>query len=116
MVDAFLAAAREGDFERLCTVLDPEIVLRADAGPGRAGLTKAVQGAPRVASEALTFTRLAPFARPALVNGAAGFVNAPGGKPFAVASFTVRDDRIVEIDILADPDRIALLDLRFLDE
>ncbi len=116
VVDAFLAAARDGDFERLCAVLDPDIVLRADGGSGRRGLTRAVRGAQRVASEALAFGRLAPSARPALVNGAAGLVNAPGGKPFAVASFTVRDGRIVEIDILADPERIARLDLGFLAE
>ncbi len=65
-----------------------------------------------MANQALTYSRLAPFSRPALVNGAAGAVTAPGGVPFAVMGFTVAGGKIVEIDILADPERLSRLDLR----
>jgi RNA polymerase sigma-70 factor (ECF subfamily) len=110
VVDAFLAASRGGDFEALLAVLDPEVVLRAD--DGAAGASRLVRGARAVAGQALTYSRLAPFSRPALVNGAAGTVTAPGGVPFAVMSFTVAGGKIVEIDILADPERLSRLDLR----
>ena len=115
VVDAFLAAARSGDFDALVAVLDPDVVLRADRGPGRPGSTE-VHGARRVAERALSFARLATAARPALVNGAAGFVVAPRGRPFAVAGFTVTMGRIVEIDLLADRERLAGLDLHVLDD
>jgi len=108
VVDAFLAAAREGDFDALVAVLDPDVVLRADRGVAR--LSRELRGARAVAEGALSFARLAPFARPALVNGAAGFIVAPRGRPFAVAGFTVRGGKIVEIDLLADPDRLRALD------
>ena len=109
VVDAFLAASRGGDFEALLAVLDPEVVLRADYGAG--GASKVVRGARAVAAQALTFSRFAPFAQPALVNGAAGVVTAPGGEPLAVMGFTVARGKIVEIDILADPERLRRLDL-----
>ncbi|MGH2955053.1 MAG: RNA polymerase sigma factor SigJ [Solirubrobacterales bacterium] len=115
VVDAFLAAAREGDFEALVAVLDPDVVLRADRGALRPA-SRVVRGAREVAKQATGFARLAPAARPALVNGAAGFVVAPGGRPFAVAGFTIANGKIVEIDILADPARLAELDLTFLDD
>jgi RNA polymerase sigma factor (sigma-70 family) len=115
VVDAFLAAARDGDFDALVAVLDPDVVLRADRGPGRPGSVE-IRGAEAVAQRALSFARLAPAARPALVNGAAGFVVAPRGRPFAVAGFTVADGKIAEIDLLADPDRLRELDLRVLDD
>jgi RNA polymerase sigma-70 factor (ECF subfamily) len=114
VVEAFLAAARDGDIEGLVAVLDPDVVLRADRGPTPA--SREVRGARAVAARAMRFARLAPAARPVLVNGAVGFVNAPGGRPFAVAGLTVTDGKIVEIDILADPARIRELDLTFLDD
>ncbi len=115
-VDAFVAAARDGDFEALVAVLDPDVVLRADAAPGLpAGASVEVHGAREVASRALTFSRLDLLQRPALVNGAAGIVSMRDGKPFSVGGITVRGGRIVEIDILSDPERLAQLDLTVLD-
>jgi RNA polymerase sigma factor (sigma-70 family) len=116
VVDAFLAASRDSDFEALLAVLDPDVVLRADAGAVRAGLSREVRGAAAVAEQALFFSRAAPSARPALVNGAAGVVVASGGRPIAVMGFTVRHGKIVEIDILADPTRLRQLDLAVLDD
>jgi len=115
-VDAFLAASREGDFEALLAVLDPDVVLRIDGGAVRAGLSREVRGVRAVAEQTLTFSRLSPFVRPALVNGAAGVVVAPRGRPFAVMGFTVRRGKIVEIDVLADPARLRQLDLAILDD
>lgn len=110
VVDAFFAAARDGDFDGLVAILDPDVVSR---GGGPDGFVE-IRGAEAVASRALTFARLAPYVRPALVNGAAGAVVAPGGRPFAVLGFTVRGGRIVELDALADPGRLARLDLTIL--
>jgi RNA polymerase sigma-70 factor (ECF subfamily) len=107
VVDAFLAAARAGDFEALVAVLDPDVVLRAD----QAGVLREVRGAGAVASAALGFAGLAAHARLALVNGAAGLVSAPRGRPASVLGFTVAGGRIAEIDILADPERLRRLDL-----
>jgi RNA polymerase sigma-70 factor, ECF subfamily len=115
VVDAFFAAAREGDFEALVAVLDPDVVLRSDGGAARPAASHVVHGAEAVARRAMTFARLAPFVRPALVNGAAGVVVAPRGRPFSVMAFTVRNGRIVAIDGLADPDRLKELDLTVLD-
>jgi RNA polymerase sigma factor (sigma-70 family) len=115
VVDAFLAASREGDFEALLAVLDPDVVLRADRGAAPLGASRVVRGARAVAEGALTFAQLGRFARPALVNGAAGIVaRAPDGRPFAVMGFTVTRNKIVEIDILADPQRLRQLDLAVL--
>src|SRR5512133_3130256 len=117
VVDAFLAATRGGDFDALLAVLDPDVVLRADAGAVPAGVSRVIRGASAVAEQALAFAqRLGPFARPALVNGAAGIVAAPGGRPVSVLGFTVRGGKIVEIDILADPQRLSRLDLAELEE
>jgi RNA polymerase sigma factor (sigma-70 family) len=116
VVDAFLTASRGGDFDALLVVLDPGVVLRADRGAVPLGASREVRGAPAVAGQALTFARFARFAQPALVNGAAGVVTAPGGHPFAVMGFTVRHGKIVEIDILADPARLRQLDLAVLDD
>src|ERR671919_2077546 len=115
-VDAFPAASREGDFEALLAVLDPDVVLRIDGGAVRAGLSREVRGVRAVAEQTLTFSRLSPFIRRALVNGAAGVVVAPRGRPFAVMGFTVRRGKIVEIDVLADPARLRQLDLAILDD
>jgi RNA polymerase sigma factor (sigma-70 family) len=115
VVDAFLAASRDGDFDALVAVLDPEVVLRADRG-AIPGASRVVRRARAVAEGALAFAELARFARPALVNGAAGLVVAPRGQPFSVMGFTVSRGRIVEIDILADPARLRRLDLAVLDD
>jgi RNA polymerase sigma-70 factor (ECF subfamily) len=116
VVDAFLAAARAGDFDALLAVLDPEVVARADRGAGPAGASREVRGARAVAEQALAFARLVASAQPVLVNGAAGLVSwLPGGRPFAVMGFTVRRGKIVEIDILADPARLGQLDLPAID-
>ncbi|MFF5991074.1 RNA polymerase sigma factor SigJ [Prauserella flavalba] len=109
VIDAFLAASRAGDFDALVAVLDPDVVLRVDSGA--AAPSKLVRGAENVAKQALLFSRSGPLARPAVVNGALGLVSVAAGKPVAVFSPTVRAGRIVEINILADPDRIAQLDL-----
>jgi hypothetical protein len=110
VVDAFYAAAREGDFEGLVAVLDPDVVLHADAGPGRRE-TVVVRGAEAVARRAYSYRRLSPWVRPALVNGLPGVVSAPHGRVFSVVSFVVRGGRIVEIDAIADPARLAALGL-----
>jgi RNA polymerase sigma factor (sigma-70 family) len=119
VVDAFLAAARDGDFEALIAVLDPDVVQRSDGGVVRAGLSREVRGAVAVAEQALTFSKFARSARtrPALVNGAAGVVSwSPEGQLFSVTGFTIRHGKIVEIDILADPERLRQLDLALLDD
>jgi ketosteroid isomerase-like protein len=116
VVDAFLAAARGGDFDALVAVLDPDVVLRSDGGAERPGATAVVHGARAVAERALMFARLSPFVRPALVNGVAGVVVAPRGEPFSVMAFTVAGGKIVAIDGLADPTRLRELDLAVLDD
>ena len=115
VVEAFLAAARDRDFDRLVAVLDPDVVLRADLGPPPAGGSREVRGAAAVAGQALTYSRLGLLMQPALINGAAGLVSTREGRPFSVGGFTVRDRNIVEIDILADPERLHRLDLTILD-
>jgi RNA polymerase sigma factor (sigma-70 family) len=110
VVDAFFAAARKGDFEALVAVLDPDVVLRSDGGVARPAASALVQGARAVAERALTFAHLSPFVRPALVNGVAGVVVAPRGRPFSVVSFTVVGGKIVAIDALADPARLRRLE------
>jgi len=109
VIEAFMAASRAGDFDALVTVLDPDVVLRVDFGPS--GPSKLVRGAENVASQALLFSRGAATVRPVVINGQAGVVPMPGGRPSAVFCPTVRGGRIVEINILADPDRLARLDL-----
>jgi RNA polymerase sigma-70 factor (ECF subfamily) len=108
---AFLAAARGEDFEGLLAVLDPDVVLRADAGAGPLGPSRLVRGAPEVIATARLFSPLARFARPVLVNGAPGFLVVHNGQPFALIGMAIRDDKITEIDILADPERLSQLDL-----
>jgi RNA polymerase sigma factor (sigma-70 family) len=113
VVDAFLAASRGGDFGALLAVLDPAVVVRADRAAVLAGADREVRGAPAVAD---TFSGRARLARPALVDGAAGAVWAPGGRPRVVFAFTIAGGRIVEIDLLADPERLRQLDLAVLDD
>jgi RNA polymerase sigma-70 factor (ECF subfamily) len=115
VVDAFFAAARGGDFDALVAVLDPDVVLRSDGGVSRPSVSVVVQGAETVASRALMFTQLSPFVRPAVINGAAGVVVAPAGRPVSIMAFTVRGGRIVEIYAIADPERLRQLDLPVLD-
>ena len=116
VVDAFFAASRDGDFEGLLAVLDPDVVVRADGGAARPSATVVVRGAEAVAARARSYAHLAPYVRPALVNGAAGAVVTPHGRPFSVLAFTIRGGRIVAIDSLADPERLAELDLTVLDD
>ena len=116
VVDAFLAAARGGDLDALVAVLDPDVVLRVDRGAVPRGASREVRGAQAVVEQARTFAPLVASARPALVNGAAGVVVAPRGRPLAVAGFTIVHGRIVEIDLLADPARLRNLDLTVLDD
>jgi RNA polymerase sigma factor (sigma-70 family) len=114
VVDAFLAAARDGDFEGLLRVLDPDVVLRVDLGPE--GGFREVRGAVEVASQATGYaTALGLDMRRALVNGAAGAVATLAGELYSVGAVTVRNRKIVTIDILADPERLRRLDLTILD-
>jgi len=114
VVDAFVAAARDGDFQRLVAVLDPEVVLRADGG-ATAGAPIEIRGAEHVARRAQTFSRLGLVRRPALVNGAPGVVCTLEGKPFSIMAFTVSGGKIAAIDILHDPERLSRIDLSALD-
>jgi RNA polymerase sigma factor (sigma-70 family) len=109
VADAFLAAARQGDFEGLLAVLDPSVVLRADAGSGPLGPSRLVKGATAVATQARRFAHLSQHARPVLVNGGPGFLVTRDQRPFVLIGMTVRDGKIVEIDILADPGRLQHL-------
>jgi RNA polymerase sigma factor (sigma-70 family) len=113
VVDAFLTAARRGDFDALVAVLDPAVVLRADGGKALPGGMKVLRGIDAVSGQAATFHRMATLStsRAALVNGAAGLVNTVDGELFSVMSFTVADEKITAIDILSDPERLAAIDL-----
>jgi RNA polymerase sigma-70 factor, ECF subfamily len=111
-VNAFLAASRGGDFEALLAVLDPNVVVRADPAAVQAGAPKEVRGAEAVAG---TFSGRARAAQPALINGAAGAVWAPGGRPRVVFGFTIMRGKIVAIDMLADPEHLRELDLTLLE-
>jgi RNA polymerase sigma-70 factor, ECF subfamily len=113
VVDAFLAASREGDFEGLLAILDPDIVLRADAGavPGPLGSSVTIRGARGVMAQSQRFAPLGRFARPVLVNGAPGFLVVRDGEPLALLAVTVQNDKITEMDILSDPVRLRELDL-----
>jgi RNA polymerase sigma factor (sigma-70 family) len=107
VVDAFLAAARDGDFRRLVAVLDPDVVLRADGG--KPGLSREARGAEAVASQAVTWTRADLTTQRVVINGVAGFLATRHGQPFSAGAFTVSGGKIVAIDILADPERLARL-------
>lgn len=115
VVDAYLTAIRGGDFEALVRLLDPDVVLRADPDALPAGAPAVVRGAEAVATGALTASARARFTQPALVNGAVGLVMAPRGQLFLVLGFTIEDDRITDIDVIADPVRLRDLDLAVLD-
>src|SRR5206468_4363714 len=113
IVDAFLAASRGGDFDALLALLDPDVVLRADAAAVHAGATEEVRGAAAVAE---TFSGRAKVAKLALVNGAAGAVWAQGGRPRVVFGFTITGGRIAAVELIADPERLGGLDLVMLDD
>ncbi|MEV4556546.1 sigma-70 family RNA polymerase sigma factor [Kitasatospora sp. NPDC049285] len=114
-VEAFLAAAREGDFDGLLRVLAPDAVLRADGGTALAELNRVLRGGAAIASSAAGFRALVPFARLVLVNGAYGVLTVIDGRPVSVMAFTVVDGLVAEIDVLNDPVRLAALDLAGLD-
>jgi RNA polymerase sigma factor (sigma-70 family) len=116
VVAAFFAAARDGDFDALVAVLDPDVVLRSDGGAARPGATAVARGAQAVARRAITFAQPGAFVRSALVNGAAGVVVVAAGQPFAVMGFTVTGGKVVAINVLADPERLDQLDLAGFDE
>jgi ketosteroid isomerase-like protein len=109
VVDAFLAAARGGDFESLLAMLDPDVLLCTDRGPQA---SREIRGAPAVAQQAQTFSRLVETVQPVLVNGTAGIVSwLRDGRPFSVMGFTIKSGRIVEIDVLDDAVRLRRLNL-----
>jgi RNA polymerase sigma-70 factor (ECF subfamily) len=115
VVDAFLTAARDGDFEALVAVLDPAIVLRADGGAVK-GMSRLVCGAQAVAAQAATFSKLGLSNQVVLVNGNIGVVSRlPDGRVLSVIGFTIAGGKVVEMDILADPDRLRRLDLSAVD-
>jgi RNA polymerase sigma factor (sigma-70 family) len=108
VVDAFLAAARDGNFEALLEVLDPNVVVRADSG-----VLAETRGAEKVAAQAMTYARFSHEGEPVVINGAAGVVAwGPDGLPFSLMAFTVVGGRIVAMDALTDPQRLARLGLR----
>jgi RNA polymerase sigma factor (sigma-70 family) len=115
VVDAFFAASRDGDFEALVAVLDPDVVLKSDGGSARPRLSFVLNGSAAVAGQALASGGLSPFVRKALINGTAGVVVVANGRPLFVMVFTVANKRIIAVDVLADPDRLEELDLAFLD-
>ncbi len=112
VVDAFFAASRDGDFDALLELLDPDVELRIDGGVLRAEASLVLHGADAVAGHTATYSQLYPFVRAAIVNGAAGAVVAPRDCVFSVMAFTVTNGKIVQIDALLDPERLAQLDLR----
>jgi RNA polymerase sigma factor (sigma-70 family) len=113
VIDAFLAAARDGDFDRLVAVLDPDVVLRQDFGP--VGGSREIRGAAAVAGQAAGYAQIGLDIRPALINGVAGAVAFRHGQPFSIGAVTVRNGKIVELDFLGDPERLRELDLTILD-
>jgi RNA polymerase sigma factor (sigma-70 family) len=111
VVDAFLAAVQSGNFDALVAVLDPDIVLRADGGSVK-GMSRLVRGAQAVVAQAAAFSKIALSNQVVLVNGNIGVVTRlPDGRLFSVIGFTIAGGRVVEMDILADPDRLGRLDL-----
>jgi RNA polymerase sigma-70 factor (ECF subfamily) len=111
IVTAFRAASQVGDFEALLAMLDPDVVLRADAGAGPLGPSRLIRGAQPVLAQARRFAPLGRFGRLVLINGTPGFLIAVDGQPLALLAIATQDDLITEIDILADPGRLARLDL-----
>jgi RNA polymerase sigma-70 factor (ECF subfamily) len=111
IVDAFLTALRAGDFEGLVAVLDPEVVVHLDPGAGGPGAPPEIRGARNWAQGAITFSRMARFLEPALINGAVGLIFAPRGRLLRALSFRIEDGKIVEAHVIAKPDRLDQLEL-----
>ena len=111
VIDAFFAASRDGDFDALVAVLDPDVELRIDGGVLREEASLILRTAQAVAAYSSTYSKLYPFVRPALINGAAGAVVAPAGRVFSVMAFTVTNGKITQIDVLVDPERLRQLNL-----
>jgi RNA polymerase sigma-70 factor (ECF subfamily) len=111
VVDAFFAAARDGDFGALVELCDPDVVLRVDGGRLRRSASLVLHGAEAVVGHTRTYSMLHPYMVPAVVNGGAGAVIAPRGRLFSVMAFTVTDGRITAIDALLDPERLQQLHL-----
>jgi RNA polymerase sigma factor (sigma-70 family) len=111
VVEAFLAASRGGDFEALLAVLDPNVTLQADEAVTPPGVPRQLKGATVIARQGLAFSRRAQFARLALVNGAVGLIVAPRGRLSIAVSLTIVNGKITEMDVVADPERLATLDL-----
>jgi RNA polymerase sigma-70 factor (ECF subfamily) len=116
VVDAFLAASREGSFEALLALLDPDVVYRANYGATLKGKSQVVRGATAVVRQARAFVRLARFAQPAMVNGAVGVVVAPFGQLRYVAQFTITGGKITQINVIADPTCLSQLHLSVLSD
>lgn len=116
IVNAFLAAARDGEFEALLTVLDPDVVVRSDTGAGGAGAPGLVRGAAAVARQAMMFAPFARSSRRALVGGEPAVIATGEGHRFSVMIFTVARGRIVEMSVIRDPSHLPGLDLAVLDD
>jgi Sigma-70, region 4 len=116
VVQAFLTASRNGDFDALLAVLDPQVVVRADRNAVQVGAATKLRGAAQAARQALAYSRGSRFAQLALVNAAPGIVVAPNGRLRLVLAFKIRQRRIVEIDVVADPERLRELDLGIFSE
>jgi RNA polymerase sigma factor (sigma-70 family) len=116
VVEAFLAASRSGDLDALLAVLDPDVVVRADRAAVPTGAPMELRGASAVAKNALAFSGRARIAQLALVNGTVGIVAAPCGRLFIVLGFTIRRGKIIEIEVIADPERLRQLELAVLTE
>ncbi|MGW4722574.1 sigma factor [Streptomyces sp. NPDC004291] len=111
IADAFLTAANGGDFEGLLAVLDPDVVLRADGGRLMAATSRVVRGAGAVVSQALTYSRFRKAVLRVVANGEPAALSVVDGRPAALMVFTIAGDRIVELHVLADPERLATLGL-----
>ena len=107
VVDAFLLAARSGDFDDLVAILHPDVILRVDFGPSRPGASRVVRGATAVARQARLGANPAALLHPALINGMAGVVITLDGRPHLVMAFTVAENKVVELDLIADPERVG---------
>ncbi|MGI8331364.1 sigma-70 family RNA polymerase sigma factor [Actinomadura scrupuli] len=114
VVDAFIAASRAGDFDALLALLDPDVVVRADRAAVPAGRPMTTRGSAAVAEQALAYSQVGEFARPALVNGVAGIIVAPPRRPPYIMAITIKSGRITEMDVITDPDRFRRLDLAVL--
>lgn len=111
VVDAFLTALRAGDFEGLVAVLDPDVVVHTDSGSGRPGWPKEIRGATNWAKGAITFSHMARFVQPALVNGSVGLILAPRGRLIRALDFRIENGKIVEVEVIGEADRLSQLEL-----